>query len=72
MILGFASTAGGLRSLTPGPSPKERVAWNATTFDSFKKFASHFLNTDVVGSEPKEVAYPVTDRNENQFDKLYN
>jgi hypothetical protein len=33
---------------------------NAAPFASFKKFASHFLNADFVGTEPKDAAYAVT------------
>ena len=42
----FASTAGGLRTCT------------GAAFASFKKYASHFLNSDFVGTEPKP-AWPV-------------
>jgi hypothetical protein len=32
------------------------------TFDSFKKYATHFLNPDCVGTEPKEASYAVVGR----------
>ena len=47
----FASPAGGLRNC------------NAAVFASFKKYAAHFLNTDFVGTEPKNAANAVTDLN---------
>jgi len=47
----FASTAGRLRN------------WNAASFASFKKYASHFLNPDFIVTEPKEAANPVTGEN---------
>jgi hypothetical protein len=42
------SDGGGLRNCDTAP------------FASFKKYASHFLNPDFVGTEPKDAAYAVT------------
>ncbi|MEO6128808.1 MAG: hypothetical protein ABIP30_10715 [Ferruginibacter sp.] len=53
-IAAFASTAGGLRTCT------------GAAFTSFKKYATHFLNSDYVGTEPKEAPYTGTDK----FSKL--
>ena len=47
----FASSAGGLRTC------------DDAAFASFKKYASHFLNPDCIGTEPKEAANPVTGGN---------
>ena len=44
----FASTAGGLHYR------------NGAAFGSFKKYASHFLNPDCIGTGPKEAPNPVT------------
>ena len=46
--IAFASTAGGLRYRS------------GAAFGSFKKHASHFLNPDCIGTEPKEAPNPVT------------
>jgi hypothetical protein len=53
-IVVFASTAGRLRTCT------------GAAFASFKKYATHFLNSDCVGTEPKEAPYTCTDK----FSKL--
>jgi len=47
-FISFASPAGGLRNR------------NAAVFASLKKYASHFFNSDFVGTEPKKAANPVT------------
>jgi hypothetical protein len=47
-LVGFASTASGLRS------------WNVAAFASLKKFAAHFFNPALGGTDPKEAAYPAT------------
>jgi hypothetical protein len=46
--IAFASTAGRLSNC------------NDAAFAYFKKYASHFLNPDFVGTEPKEASYTVT------------
>ena len=50
----FASTAGGLRTCV------------GALFASFKKFASHFLNPDYVGTEPNNAPYTGTDKMDQQ------
>ena len=52
-LVAFASAAGRLRNCT------------AAAFASFKKYAAHFLNSDCVGTEPKDAAYAVTDKFRN-------
>ena len=43
---------------------------NAAAFAPFKKFATHFLNSDFVGTEPNDAAYAVTGLNSNQQSQI--
>ncbi len=45
------------------PHPAGVRNCNGATFASFKKYASHFLNPDFVGTEPKEAPNAVTGEN---------
>jgi hypothetical protein len=47
--IAFASAAGRLRTCT------------GAAFASFKKYATHFLNSHCVGTEPKEAPHTGTD-----------
>ena len=51
--------AGGLRYCT------------AAAFASLKKYAAHFFNPDVVGTEPKEAAYAVAGVNSEKYLLMY-
>jgi hypothetical protein len=48
--IAFASAAGRLRTCT------------GAAFASFNKYAAHFLNSDYVGTVPKEAPYTGTDK----------
>ena len=55
-----------LALLSSPPQPAGLRNCNAAAFASFKKYAAHFLNTDCVGTEPKDAAYAVTVLNSKQ------
>ena len=45
------------------PQPAGLRTCDGALFASFKKYAAHFLNSDFVGTEPKNAAYAVTGKN---------